>query len=91
MRKIIVSSLLSAEIAAFAMLMLLFFLNTSRPYLLFIPIAGAIGGYFLIEPLTRKSQFNKNDRTAPIAVITSILLGIIIAAAVIGPATALGA
>ena len=77
MKKILAPSLLTFEIAAFAMLILLFFLNTSKPYLLLIPIAGVIGGYFLFKTLFQK--FNK----IPFMIGFSILLGVLISAIVI--------
>ena len=77
MKKICTSSLLTAEIAAFGMLILLFFLNTNKPYLLLIPIAGVIGGGFLFKPLLSK----RKTLTGVIAL--SALLGALIAAAVI--------
>ena len=78
MRKIWGSSILVAEFAAFGMLILLFFLNTSKPYLLLIPIAGVIGGTFLFKALLRK------PKAVPIQMGLSALLGFLITAAVIG-------
>ena len=78
MRKIWGSSILVAEFAAFGMLILLFFLNTSKPYLLLIPIAGVIGGTFLFNALLRKTK------AVPIQIGLSVLFGVLIAAAVIG-------
>ena len=77
MKKILNPSLLTSEIAAFAMLILLFFLNTSKPYLLLIPIAGVIGGYFLFKTLFRKL------RKIPFVIGFSILLGVLISAVLI--------
>ena len=84
MKRVLTSSLLTAEIAAFAMLMLLFFMNTSRPYLLLIPIAGVAGGYFLFKVFERKSRDKGAGKAVPLAIAFAILLGIIVAALVIG-------
>ena len=77
MKKNLIPSLLTSEIAAFAMLILLFFLNTSRPYLLLIPFFGTGGGYFLFKLLMRKTK------KIPFMIGFSILLGILIAASMI--------
>ena len=84
MKKILIPSILSAEIAAFAMLMLLFFLNTSRPYLLLVPVAGVIGGYFLFKPLYSKIQIKGSGWTLIFTIVFPILFGVIITVAVIG-------
>ena len=70
--------------AVFAMLMLLFFLNTSRPYLLLVPVAGVVGGYFLFKLLYSKIQNKGNGWTLIFTIIFPILLGVIIAVIVIG-------
>jgi hypothetical protein len=81
MKKMIVRSLLDAEIAAFGMLMVLFFLNTNRPYLLLIPVIVTIGGFFAFRMVLNKTQNHKRI----IYMIAFILLAsLIIAASVIG-------
>ena len=77
MKKIIKSSLLTAEIAAFGSLMLLFFLNTSRPYLLLVLIAEMAGGYFLSRAIIRKWK------AVPLLIALSVLIGAIIAVTII--------
>lgn len=78
MKKILEHSILAAELAAFGMLILLFFLTTSKPYLLLIPIAGVIGGCFLFKALLHKWK------SAPLLIGLSALFGVLIAAGVIG-------
>ncbi|MDR0293978.1 MAG: hypothetical protein LBH95_07500 [Oscillospiraceae bacterium] len=78
MKKVLEPSILVAEIAAFAMLLLLFFLNTDKPYLLLVPIAGVISGYFLFKRLIRVWK------AVPLLTVFSILLGALISASVIG-------
>jgi hypothetical protein len=77
MKKNIKSSLLTAEIAAFGMLMLLFFLNTSKPYLLLVIIAEMAGSYFLAKSLLRKWK------AVPLLIALSVLVGAIIATTII--------
>ena len=84
MKKILIPSILSAEIATLAMLVLLFFLNTSRPYLLLVPVAGVIGGYFLFKLLVSKIQNKGSGWTLIFTIVFPILLGVIIAVAVTG-------
>ena len=84
MKKVFIQSLLDAEIAAFMMLMVLFFINTNRPYLLLIPVIFGIGGYIAFAALLRKLQ-DKNKRTIILLSATlTVLLGFLIAASVIG-------
>lgn len=78
MKKRLRTSLLSAEIAAFGMLLLLFFLNTNKPYLLLIPIAGVIGGCFLFKSVLKKRE------SVSLIIILPILLGGLIAGGVTG-------
>ena len=78
MSKILKSSFLASEIAAFGMLMLLFFLNTNKPYLLSIPIIGIFGSYALLKKIL-------NKRKSILFIISvSILLGVLISFVVIG-------
>jgi NAD(P)H-dependent FMN reductase len=77
MKKALTSSLLTIEIAAFVMLLLLFFMNTNKPYLLLVPIVGTIGGYFLLKALAPKL------RSVKLMVVLSVLLSVLIAASVI--------
>ena len=66
------------------MLMLLSFLNTSRPYLLLVPVAGVVGGYFLFKLLIKKIQNKGSGWTLIFTIVFPILFGVIIAVAVIG-------
>ena len=82
MKKIIISSFFTAEIAAFSMLMLLFFLNTNKPHLLLVPIILQVIGYFIYTRLLlKKSEGNK---AIPYMISFPLFLGFIISAAVIG-------
>ena len=84
MKKALTSSLLTAEISAFAMLMLLFFMNTNKPFLLLIPIAVVICGFFVINALLRKFRDKSVRIAVALIVAMPIVLGLLIAAAVIG-------
>ena len=84
MKKILIPSILSAEIAAFVMLMLLFFLNTSNLYLLLVPVAGVIGGYFLFKLFISKIQNKGRYWRLIFSFVLLILLGVIITVVVIG-------
>ena len=84
MRKTLTSSLLAAEIAAFAMLLLLFLINTSKPYLLLLPVAEAVAGFFAFHELGRKMKGKGIGKTILFMTALTVLLGIIIAASVIG-------
>jgi hypothetical protein len=83
MKKALASSLFAAEITAFAMLMLLFYLNTDKPYLLLVPIAEGIGGYAVFKLLLRRTSDKGASRAASLAAATSILLGILIVVSVV--------
>ena len=56
MKKSIASSLLAAELSAFVMFLLLFFLLTGKPLLLLVPIAGVICIYFAVYALLSKRR-----------------------------------
>ena len=84
MKKVLIQSLLHTEIAAFGMLMLLFFINTNRPYLLAVPAVVTIGGYFVFKVLLRKLREKSGGKSTPLIVMLPILLGGIIALSVIG-------
>jgi uncharacterized membrane protein (DUF4010 family) len=82
MKKVLASSLLTAEIAAISMLMLLFFMNTNKPYLLLIPIAAGIGGYFAFKVFVNKLKDKRTSVTTTFIVVTPIALGALIAVAI---------
>ena len=84
MRKVLASSLLTAEIAAFAMLMLLFFLNTNKPFLLLIPVAAVVGGYQVFKLLLRKLQDKSFCKALAIIIVVSFVLAALIAVLIIG-------
>ena len=84
MKKLLLSSLLTAEIAAFAMLMLLFFLNTNRPFLLLIPVAAVVGGHLLFKLLFRKLQDKSIGKALSIIVVASLVLAALIIASITG-------
>ena len=54
MKKVLNASLLTAEIAALCMLLLLYFLNSSYPWLLLVLLAEAAAGFFALRPLARR-------------------------------------
>ena len=83
MKKIISASLLTAEIAAFSMLILLYYVNTNTPYLPFIPIIGVIVGYCLFKLFARKLRLKREGALFPFAVAYAIFIGILIAAVII--------
>ena len=78
MKKCLTASILAAEAAAFGMLLLLFFLNTNKPYLLMIPVVGVIGSYMGFVALLRKRK------AVPLLIALSLLSGALIAVLVIG-------
>jgi len=84
MKKILNRSLLETEIAALAMLMVLFFINTNKPYLLLVPVILVISGYFAFDVLLRNTREKAVKKTVLFAAVLTVLLGLIIAASVIG-------
>jgi len=84
MKKILIRSLVETEIAAFAMLMVLFFINTNKPYLLLVPVILMISGYFTFNALLRNTPDKTDRKTVLFAVVLPVLLGFIIAISVIG-------
>ncbi|MCL2539501.1 MAG: hypothetical protein FWE66_04100 [Oscillospiraceae bacterium] len=78
MKKCLTASILAAEAAAFGMLLLLFFLNTNKPYLLMIPVVGVIGSYMVFVALLRKRK------AVPLLITLPLLSGALIAVLVIG-------
>ena len=77
MKKIMKSSLMTAEIAAFGSLALLLFLNTGRPYLLLALMAEMAGGYFLSRAILPKWK------AIPLLMGLSVFIGVIIAASIV--------
>ena len=78
MKKRLSASILAAEAAAFGMFLLLFFLNTNKPYLLLIPATGVFCSYIVFVALLRKRK------AVPLLVALTFLVGVLIAACVIG-------
>jgi len=70
MKKVLNASLLTAEIAALAMLLLLYFLNSSYPWLLLVLLAEAAAGFLALKFLVRKY----NDKNASKARLLLILI-----------------
>ena len=78
MKKILESSLLTAETTALVMLlMLLYFLTPNKPYLSFVLIAVICGAYLVFK------LFMHRVKSIPFMVLLTILLGILSAAPVI--------
>jgi len=82
MKKIVVSSLYNAEIAAYLMLMLLFFLNTNRPYLLLVPVAFKVSGYFVFTKYLHR--YSEGNKAIPFMITFTLVLGFLIAVMVVG-------
>ena len=82
--KALITSLLWAEIAAFAMLMLLFFVNTDKPYLLLVPVVEGVVGYLVFKALVRRMHSPRAAKTAAAFIALPIALGAVIAASVVG-------
>ncbi|MCL2109583.1 MAG: hypothetical protein FWH20_09610 [Oscillospiraceae bacterium] len=84
MKNVLKSSFLAAEIAAFIMLMVLFFISTNRPYLLLVPITLGFGGYYAFKAILGKLLNKESKKTWAIIAALPVLLGFCIAGAVIG-------
>ena len=84
MKSVLKSSFLAAEIAAFIMFMVLFFINTNRPYLLIVPIALGSGGYYAFQVVLGKMPNKKNKKAFSIIIALPVLLGFCIAGAIVG-------
>ena len=82
MKNVLKSSFLAAETAAFIMLMVLFFINTNRPYLPLVPIAFGFGGYYVFQVVLGKMLNTDTKKALPIIVVLPVLLGLCIAVAI---------
>ena len=84
MKNVLKSSFLGAEIAAFIMLMVLFFISTNRPYLLLVPLVFGFGGYYAFRAILGKLLNKESKKSWAIIVALPVLLGFCIAGAIVG-------
>ena len=84
MKKVLTKSLLTTEIAAFCMLMLLFLLNTNKPYLLLVPLVEGAAGYFVFVMLIRKFGDNNAIKVLSLLVGVMVVLAALITLSVVG-------
>jgi len=80
MKKVLNTSLLTAEIAALIMLMLVFFVNSSHPWLLLVLLAEAAAGFIVFRLLAGKYNDKSGGKTK---LLLTLIAGALVLAALI--------
>jgi len=81
---IFITSLTTTLIMAFSKFMLLFLINTNRPFLLVIPLIAVIAGFFCFKLIINKLTDIKTAKAIALIIILPVFLAMMIVVSVIG-------